>query len=266
MTEVTFKEDLKYVYNLAFKMTLNRTESEDLAQETMMVAWEKESSLKSKDARKGWLKKICMNLFYMEARKKKSYTEFSIDTHENEEFKLQLEDKNPLPEAELIAREEIVRIRDLCFLGMTQELTLNQRSVFMSVDVFGLSLEDAGDVLGISGAAAKAHLHRGRKRLNHFFSQKCRWFNPGSICQCEAYLEFQGDLLSKKQCIKPSPEMVSLDSIDEEIPVSEEVRAKIKAVYANLPTFHPGNEWFKNVSDMLNKLINPKEENNIAIC
>jgi len=247
-----FNNDLKFVYNIAYKLTQDVRDSEDLAQETLIIAWEKEASLKSEQARYGWLKRICINLFYMKMRRKKDFTEVSIDvidTHKDS----QLRDKtHPLPESELITKEAITMVRDNCFLGMTQYLTLNQRIIFMSVDVFGLSLGEASEIVEISVSAAKAQLYRSRKRLNKFFSEKCQWFESESLCKCEAYLELHDDISRKKKKVIPADDYFELEPYRDDLKIDKTVSKNIKRIYQNLPTSHPGDGWFDTMTSLLN--------------
>jgi RNA polymerase sigma-70 factor (ECF subfamily) len=62
---------------------------------------------------------------------------------------------------ELVAREE----RRKCILGALQRLATRQRQVLDLVFYHGMTIEEAAKVMGVSIGTARAHYHRGKRRL-----------------------------------------------------------------------------------------------------
>ena len=63
------QELIPYIYSLCYKITTDMDISQDIAQETLLNAWEKQSQLKDIDKLKPWLRKIALNIFLNQKRK-----------------------------------------------------------------------------------------------------------------------------------------------------------------------------------------------------
>lgn len=256
MNKEAFEKDLKYVYNIAFRLTMNPEESQDLAQETLLKAWQKESQLKEPKARKAWLRKICTNLFLMQKRKEKGYTPLSIDEVmdlEREGAVLQLVSPGPGPEQEIEVKESIREMRNGCFLAMTRKLTLNQRIMFALVDMFGVPIDLASSMIGVSKSAGKALLYRARLNLDSFFSGKCQWISEEHTCTCEAYLNFQHEKAERIAEVKKRISTFKFGQKPTNYVEDARVREKVKAIYDQIPDRKPNQEWFDMTIQLFEK-------------
>lgn len=116
----------QYVYNLALKLSANPEYADDLTQETFIKAWLHIKELRSPEAIKKWLRIICINEFRMSLRKQQrennvEYFE-SIEELERDGKLLVTPPSIQLDEVE--ANEEVIKLRDGCFLAMTRKLSL----------------------------------------------------------------------------------------------------------------------------------------------
>ncbi len=71
-TEEWIEQYGRFVYGLAFRLTTDVQEAEDLSQETLLKAWLHCPELKNPAAVKSWLRTICVNEFRMKIRKQAS--------------------------------------------------------------------------------------------------------------------------------------------------------------------------------------------------
>ncbi len=241
---------IPFLYAISFKLTQNRHQSEDLVQETLLRAWQNWSTLKDSQARKAWLRKICTNCFLMEKRRSGGYVPLSLDALmelEREGEPLQLSDTSPLPEEEVVVEETIREMRDGCFLAMTRKLTLSQRMAFSLIDMFGMGIAEAADILEVSVPAAKALLHRARMNLDNFFSQRCNLIRVENPCSCESYLNFQNERAERQEEIRSRIQTFRFGEQAEGYVFNPEVRQKVTNIYAAMPDRKPDPAWFESI-------------------
>ena len=127
--EEIYNNYAQIVYKYIFCLTKNKELSEDIVQETFIKGWEHYQEVKNTTAIKKWLRTICINEFRMSLRKNKniSYIENIEDLESDGNL---LVSPQLLPQEELIANEEVQRLRNGCFLAMTRKLSNNQRIAF----------------------------------------------------------------------------------------------------------------------------------------
>ena len=173
-TEEWIEQYGRFVYGLAFRLTTDVQEAEDLSQETLLKAWLHCPELKNPAAVKSWLRTICVNEFRMKIRKQASTPlSFTDDMDALEQEGSLLTESIPSPVEEVIVSEEVERLRDGCFLAMAGKLPLNQRAAFSLVDMFGLSIPETAEILDVTPKAVKGLLYRARLSLESFFRDHC---------------------------------------------------------------------------------------------
>lgn len=243
-----------YIYNYALKLSCNPSVAEDLAQETFISAWQKINTLENLNAIKSWLRKICFNNFLMKERKNKNYDELLYDDIGLLEKESHLfRDNSPKPEDEVIVEETIRELQNGCFLAMVRRLSLHQRIAFSLIDMFGLSLDEVSEIIGISKSATKGLLYRAHMNLDSFFHNHCNLLDIDNPCSCKAWIEFsktRADLQknsSKHKLIK------KLDYRESNYTFNSEVRGKINFLYKNMPDRKPPKEWYEEVINLINK-------------
>lgn len=243
-----------YVFNYALKISCDPSIAEDLTQETFISAWQNIKTLEKPNAIKSWLLKICFNNFLMKERKNKNYSELLYDDIILLEKEGQLlAGALPKPEDEVIVEEAIRELQNGCFLAMVRRLTLHQRIVFSLIDMFGLSLEEVSELIGVSKSAAKGLLYRAHMNLDSFFSNHCNLLDVNNPCSCKAWIEFSKtrDNLQKKA--NKHKLITKLDYTESNYTFNSEVRGKINYLYKNMPSRKPSKEWYEEVIKILNK-------------
>lgn len=69
--ESIFREHYDHLYNSALRMSGTHEDAQDLVQETMIVAWQKLATCRGPSSLRGWLYRILLNKFRMQARRPK---------------------------------------------------------------------------------------------------------------------------------------------------------------------------------------------------
>ena len=143
-------------YTLAMRLTANEEDARDVVQESYLRAWKGIKRFRGDAQFSTWMYRITANAAATLVQKRRRRRAESLDMVE-EPIDTSIEGH---PEA---AAESAIGLEDLARAVAT--LPPKLRSVVVLKDVYGLSHEAIAEELGISVAAAKVRLHRGRKRL-----------------------------------------------------------------------------------------------------
>jgi RNA polymerase sigma-70 factor (ECF subfamily) len=143
-------------YTLAMRLTANEEDARDVVQESYLRAWKGIKSFRGDAQFSTWMYRITANAAATLVQKRRRRRTESLE-HVEEPIDASLEGQ---PEA---AAESSVGLEELA--RAVAALPPKLRSIVVLKDVYGLSHEAIAQDLGISVAAAKVRLHRGRKRL-----------------------------------------------------------------------------------------------------
>ena len=69
-------------------------------------------------------------------------------------------------------------------------LDRDHRLAYILGEVFGLTGQEAADIMGISPAAFRKRLSRARTRLHGFMQRKCGLVNPANPCRCARRIDY----------------------------------------------------------------------------
>jgi len=143
-------------YTLAMRLTANEEDARDVVQESYLRAWKGIKRFRGDAQFSTWMYRITANAAATLVQKRRRRRAESLDTVD-EPIDTSIEGQ---PEA---AAESAIGLEDLA--RAVAALPPKLRSTVVLKDVYGLSHEAIAEDLGISVAAAKVRLHRGRKRL-----------------------------------------------------------------------------------------------------
>jgi RNA polymerase sigma-70 factor, ECF subfamily len=143
-------------YTLAMRLTANEEDARDVVQESYLRAWKGIKRFRGDAQFSTWMYRITANAAATLVQKRRRRRAESLDTVD-EPIDTSIEGQ---PEA---AAESAIGLEYLARAVAT--LPPKLRSTVVLKDVYGLSHEAIAEDLGISVAAAKVRLHRGRKRL-----------------------------------------------------------------------------------------------------
>jgi len=159
------------VYRFAFYLTQNKTEADDLFQETWLrVVKYLPTSLKIRDF-KAWIITIVVNTHRDELRKKKVRKIFSPLR-----FSESNQEKNYLDKLDFEKESTIINEADRVEIGMALDraisaLPLKERSVFILKEIEGLKHAEIGEVLNTPVGTIKSLLHKAMKKLQQELSE-----------------------------------------------------------------------------------------------
>ncbi len=136
----------------AFARTLcgDRTQAEDLAQDTLLRAWNSRASFQAGTNLKAWTFMILRNQFYSDKRRSWRSTPLDPETAE----RTLVATNNPIATLEL---DEVRRA--------LAELPDDQREALIMIGAGGLSYEEVSEICGVAVGTIKSRVSRARDRL-----------------------------------------------------------------------------------------------------
>jgi RNA polymerase sigma-70 factor (ECF subfamily) len=143
------------VFRLAYRLTGNRPDAEDLTQEVFVRVFRSLSTYQP-GTFEGWLHRITTNLFLDQARRRKRIRFDALP----EDFGDRMPGRVPTPEAGY--QDQMF---DPDIEGALAELSPDFRVAVVLCDVEGLSYEEIADVLDVKIGTVRSRIHRGRSQL-----------------------------------------------------------------------------------------------------
>ncbi|MFC5992461.1 sigma-70 family RNA polymerase sigma factor [Limoniibacter endophyticus] len=139
----------------ALSLVQNADKADDLVQETLVKAWDKQSSFEPGTNLKAWLFTILRNEFYSQMRKRGREVQDSdgimtsrLAVHPSQQGKLDLDD----------------------FRDALDQLPEDQREAIILVGASGFSYEEAANICDCAVGTIKSRVSRARTRLHEMLS------------------------------------------------------------------------------------------------
>lgn len=151
------------VYNLAYRMTGNYDDANDVAAEAFVRVFNAIGRFRGESAFSTWMYRIATNVFLDERKRRRAHPQVSLDDEfdtEGTNVQRQIEDTAPGPGA---VAEEQERRRALD--RAIQQLPDFQREMITMYHVLNMSYEEIGEVTGAPIGTVKSRLNRARLSL-----------------------------------------------------------------------------------------------------
>lgn len=161
------------VYRLAYRMTRNEADAEEVVQNVFLQIFRKIDTFEGNSSLSTWIYRVSSNASLMLIRARKKNTESLEDAFPRYAEDGHVEDPEPgwagLPEERFLSDEALGKVDEAM-----DKLAPEYRAVFVLRDVEGLSTQETAEALELSVAAVKSRLHRARmflrKRLGTYFA------------------------------------------------------------------------------------------------
>jgi RNA polymerase sigma-70 factor (ECF subfamily) len=161
--ETLVKRYRRRMLTVALRLTRVQEDAEDVTQQCFQKAFAHLHKFEGKSSFSTWLTRITINEALMLLRKGRGRREISIDEERfepKEAARLEIPDLDPDPEACYLQREEAGILS-----AAIETLTPGLRKAITLRDVGELSTEETAQRMGLSLAAVKSRLLRGRRKL-----------------------------------------------------------------------------------------------------
>lgn len=154
----------KQAYGLAYRLTGNTTEAEDLVQESFLRAYRFFHRYDEALPFTSWLYRIMTNAHIDMMRRRGKLKTTSLDgAGQDGSATWDVPDLDASPDRQMMSRsmEEPVQ---KALVSMTPEF----RMAVLLADVEGLAYEEVADIMGTSVGTVRSRIHRGRKQMRNF--------------------------------------------------------------------------------------------------
>ena len=164
MKRVNFRNDIlpmkNTLYRLALRITCDRTEAEDIVQDTLIKVWNKREHWDEIEAIEAFCMTICRNLALDRIRKKDIHSD-SLDDGHHEKPSAQ---NNPYEDLSQKDRIELVR-------KIVDQLPEKQRTCIQLRDFEGKTYKEVAETMQISEDLVKINIFRGRQTIKQRFKE-----------------------------------------------------------------------------------------------
>ncbi|MEI6431793.1 MAG: sigma-70 family RNA polymerase sigma factor [bacterium] len=156
----------KQAYNIAYRLTGNHADAEDLTQEAFVRAFRFFDNYRRDLPFENWLYRIISNLFVDDLRRKPKARIHSLDAPVNGDANsesnafFEIPDTRDNPERVVLHEELDEKIQKAL-----SALPADFRTTVILADIEGLSYEEISEKMGCSLGTVRSRLHRGRKLL-----------------------------------------------------------------------------------------------------
>lgn len=147
----------RLVRGLLARLSGNRADADDLAQETFVQAWQRIATYRSEGSFKAWLCQIAYSRFLMSARKDRARGRLMEGLRADPPV---LDQAKALPGASLDLDRALASLGD------------EERACVVLCYASGLSHAEASGVTGLPLGTVKSHVNRGRARLKDWFDRQ----------------------------------------------------------------------------------------------
>ena len=206
---VTFQGELK---SFLLRMTASVQDAEDILHDTYIKAQSKINTFRGESSLKTWVFSVASNLAKDFLKSKKRWPETVTDICREEVLgnKKLLQEvmyiHNTSPQGNFEIKEHIA----FCFTCIAKSLPLEGHLVILLKEVYNFKVREIAQILQLSEAMVKYHLHVSSSTMIEVFDNRCSLINKQGIChQCT---ELNG-LFNPKQ--KAQEELIKLELVRE---------------------------------------------------
>jgi RNA polymerase sigma-70 factor (ECF subfamily) len=159
-----FVDRSQSLYRIAMRWLENHADAEDAVQDAFLSAYTYLDQFKRQARMSTWVTTIVINSARMKLRRRPRnvYVALSDQSqeHDSEQVLEMLRDRRPSPE-EVSQRNELTEQ----VVGFMTQLSPTLRTTFQLHDVYGLSIRDTAEILGLPNGTVKTQTARARAKL-----------------------------------------------------------------------------------------------------
>jgi RNA polymerase sigma-70 factor (ECF subfamily) len=249
--ETIYLEHYNMLYKVAFKITGNAYDSEDVLQDAFLNAYRAFGGFNYESAVSTWLYRITVNSALKNIKQRKA---FPVERMAHEkgisvaDFFESLKDHRQV-EDEILYNE----MRETCIHMFTECLPLKQRLTFILRIVMNLTVDETASILDISNGAVKTNLCRARETIKKAMEGKCSLIDPKFPCKCKLWVNY-AIANEKRDMIKAIP-VLSRDDRELSQKILGEINflKKLAILYDSNYVKMPGEAFLSNVKKLMDQ-------------
>ncbi len=165
--EQLMTDSYRRVYSLAYRLTSNSADAEDLVQESYIRAFRFFDRYDRALSFTNWMYRIVTNQHIDSIRKNGKMKLTSIECMTAGGMTLDLPDESQCPDRELL-HDSVEDEMDWALKAMTPDF----RAAVVMADVEGMAYEEIAEVMNTSIGTVRSRIHRGRKQLRSYLEKR----------------------------------------------------------------------------------------------
>ena len=175
------------VYTLTLRMTGNREDAKDLAQEAFLLAYRRLPAFRMESSFSTWLYRLTANLCIDFLRREKRRKTMTVSLEERIAQKEDWSSGWQEPQVEL----ERMELRTHLERGI-QRLSEEHREILVLREIGGLSYDEIGALLRLEAGTVKSRLARARKQLRAILLEEGNFFDRASSKKAREEMREEG--------------------------------------------------------------------------
>lgn len=187
--EIEFMELQEKLVGFLYRLTSNRQDAEDLAQDTYLAVRQHIDGFKNRSSFKTWVFSIAINKAKNHHRVLKrwavDFQDRGESAHMSSESLMErlMDVYNSRPDAHFEMQEHV----DFCFQCIVKTLDLPQQICLWLRFFYDFSVTEIQDATGFTEGKVKHALTYGKKTLTEVFEKRCAFINQAGACyQCSS--------------------------------------------------------------------------------
>ncbi len=224
--EIIYNKYSKKIYNLAYRMTGDKEDANDITQETFIQAFKSIDKFKGESHIYTWLFKIAKNKCLRFLAKKKKTSFKSLE---------ELLNNYSSPVSEEITESEkwtyIQQVKDGCLSGLLRCLSIQQRLAFILNVLLNLPISHVASVIDKSENATRILIHRSKENIKSFLCNNCSLYDSKNKCRCESLINFS----LKQNWIDLNSESNNIEQAETEIKSLKNVVGLYQTLHETIP-------------------------------
>ncbi len=186
--EKVYEQNYSRLYNLAYRMTGNLHDAEDVLQSSFLSAYKGYHQFREECSVETWLYQIVLN------ESKQYYKKISKMPMDRfaEANKISLEEAYGYINKYGTVEDEVMytATKEACLQMFMTCLSSKLRAVFTLRVVLDFTTEEVAEILNIKPSSVKVYLHRARTFITDSVKGKCSLINPANPCKCSAWIKY----------------------------------------------------------------------------
>ena len=247
--DIIYEEQYDKLYKLAYRLTANKEEAEDVLQEAFLSAYSAYPKFQNKSQVSTWLYRIVVNCAYKNIKKLKRLPVYDIAPEYNlttDEFFEKLKSYAPVEDQVMVNC-----MREQCLQLFLKCMPSKQRVAFVLKVLLDLPGEDVAQIMGISVGAVKTNVYRARLRMKENMEDKCSYINPDSPCHCKNWVAYA--IANNKMDMIPNFPLNK--EIDYDLIFAKEMDflSKVKFLYDKYPEKMAYRSFIENIKNLISQ-------------
>jgi RNA polymerase sigma-70 factor, ECF subfamily len=158
---VVVERHSRSLFRLAYRMTGNEQDAEDVVQETFLRAYRRLNKFEARSSFSTWLYRIAVNCSLDQSRKRRQQDECQASSNpEQVDLLSALPSTDPSTERLVLSAEVRKKVE-----ATLNELTEKEKAAFVLRHYEGMSIEEVGRAMGLRANAAKNNIFRAVQKL-----------------------------------------------------------------------------------------------------